>query len=46
MGVCSFPPDFNLAVFDGIGRKLCPCVGFAASKGGARRLLLGTDMTG
>ena len=44
--VWSLPADFNLAVDEGIGRKLWPGVGLAASSGGARRLFFGTEMTG
>lgn len=40
------PADFSLAVADGMGKKLCPGVGFAGSKGGALRLFFGSDETG
>lgn len=47
LGACfvSFA-DFNLAVDEGIGRKLCPGVGFAGSRGGAFRLLFGSEEIG
>ena len=38
--------DFNLDVDDGMGRKLWPGVGFAGSRGGALRMLFGSDEIG
>lgn len=44
--VVLLPTDFSFAVDDGIGKKLCPGVGFAGSRGGALRLFLGNVETG
>jgi len=44
--VALVPADFSLAVDEGIGKKLCPRVGLAGSKGGALRLFFGNDETG
>lgn len=40
------PADFSLAVEEGMGKKLCPGVGFAGSRGGALRLFFGSDEIG